>query len=247
VAKSNSDSSSQLTYSECASRIDEELMKRRGSWFLHSIAWMDYDDVCQIIRAHINKKWELWDQRRPLEPWINKIITNQIKNILRNNYSNFVKPCVSCPFSGGGNTGDEETACGFTRSGVQDKSCPLYKKWEKTKKSAYDIKMALTLEHHSQEVYQRPVEDIPIEQAEVKLHREMETVLNERQFKIYALLFIDNLPEEDVAREMGYKTTEKGRKAGYKQIKNLKKLFREKAEKVLATRDIFIHSDGFKP
>jgi len=245
VEKNNPESKKDLTYSECSKRIDEELIKRRGTWFLHSLAWMDYDDVCQIIRAHIHKKWHLWDQRRPLEPWINKIITNQIKNILRNNYSNFVKPCVNCPFNQSGGT-DDEGLCGFTKSGHQDGSCPLYKKWEKTKKSAYDIKMALTLEHHTQEVFQQPVEDIPIESAEARLHVEMKKVLNERQYKIYNLLFIKHLAEEEVAKEMGYKTTEKGRKAGYKQIKNLKKLFREKAEKILATKDVFIHSDGIK-
>ena len=74
----------------------------------------------------------------------------------------------------------------------------------------------------------------------------MKKVLNDRQYKIYSLLFIKHLAEEEVAKEMGYKTTEKGRKAGYKQIKNLKKLFREKAEKILATKDVFIHTDGIK-
>jgi DNA-directed RNA polymerase specialized sigma24 family protein len=207
---------------------------------------MDYDDVCQIIRAHISKKWDLWDQERPLAPWINKIITNQIKNILRNNYSSFVKPCVQCPFNQSGHS-DEQALCGFTKSGTQDSSCPLYKKWEKTKKSAYDIKMAVTLEHHTQEVFSQPADDISIDDAEKKLHAKMEGVLNERQYKIYKLLFIQHLEEEEVALEMGYKTTEKGRKAGYKQIKNLKKLFREKAEKLLKTQDIFLHNDGFKP
>ena len=235
-----------LTYSDCASTIDEELVKRRGAWFLHSLSWMDYDDVCQIIRAHINKKWDLWDQKRPLAPWINKIITNQIKNILRNNYSSFVKPCVQCPFNQSGHS-DEQALCGFTKSGAQDNSCPLYKKWEKTKKSAYDIKMAVTLEHHTQEVCSQPADDISIDDAEKKLHKKMETVLNERQYKIYTLLFVEHLEEEDVALQMGYKTTEKGRKAGYKQIKNLKKLFREKAERLLKTQDIFLHNDGFRP
>ena len=233
----------QLSYSECSKQIDEELVKRRGNWFLHSIAWMDYDDVCQIIRAHIHKKWHLWDQKRALAPWINKIITNQIKNILRNNYSNFVKPCGKCPFNQNGGT-DEVGLCGFTKTGVQDNTCPLYAKWEKTKKSAYDIKMALTIEHHAQEVYSQPADDISIDTAEAKLHVEMKEVLSERQYKIYKLLFMEHQEEEDVAKEMGYKTTEKGRKAGYKQIKNLKKLFRQKAEKILSTKDIFLHTDG---
>ena len=32
-------------------------------------------------------------------------------------------------------------------------------------------------------------------------------------------------------QKMGYKTSEKGRKAGYKQIKNLKKIFKQKLKK----------------
>lgn len=73
----------------------------------------------------------------------------------------------------------------------------------------------------------------------------MRELLNDRHYKIYSLLYIEHKEEEDVAKEMGYKTSEKGRKAGYKQIKNLKKLFRLKAEKILGTQDIFLHTDGF--
>ena len=54
------------------------------------------------------------------------------------------------------------------------------------------------------------------------------------------MLFIDYLSEEEVAAKMGYKTSETGRKAGYKQIKNLKKQFKEKAKKLIKTKDIFL-------
>ena len=37
---------------------------------------------------------------------------------------------------------------------------------------------------------------------------------------------------------MGYKTNEKNRMIGYKQIKNLKKLFREKATEILSNKDV---------
>jgi hypothetical protein len=46
------------------------------------------------------------------------------------------------------------------------------------------------------------------------------------------------MDEEEVAKKMGYKTSEKGRKAGYKQIKNLKKIFKQKAQEILKTQDI---------
>ena len=73
-------------YEDFSDVIDQELYKRKNNWFLTSVAWIDFDDVCQIIRAHIYKKWEQWDQERPIKPWLNKIISNQFKNILRNNY-----------------------------------------------------------------------------------------------------------------------------------------------------------------
>ena len=61
--------------------IDNEIRKRKGKWNLTAITWIDFDDVSQIIRIHIYKKWNLYDSSKPLIPWINRIISNQIKNI----------------------------------------------------------------------------------------------------------------------------------------------------------------------
>ena len=66
----------------------------------------------------------------------------------------------------------------------------------------------------------------------------MKKQLSRKQFTVYSLLFIENKDEEEVAKIMGYKTSEKGRKAGYKQIKNLKKVFKQKAQEILKTEDI---------
>jgi hypothetical protein len=52
------------------------------------------------------------------------------------------------------------------------------------------------------------------------------------------MLFIENHSEEIVANYLGYKTTEKRRSAGYKQIKNLKKIFQEKVRNILENKDI---------
>ena len=59
-----------------------------------------------------------------------------------------------------------------------------------------------------------------------------------KQYLVYELLFIKHIDEEEVAQKMGYKTSEKGRKAGYKQIKNLKKIFKQKAQEILKNEDI---------
>lgn len=233
------DKKKKLTYEDCHDIVVEEILKRRHKWFLTSVSWMDFDDVTQIISSHIYVKWDKFDQSKPLKPWLNKTISNQLKNILRNNYSNFVRPCMSCPFNLSGSGGDDG-ACSFTSSGAQDSTCPLFAKWEKTKKSAYDIKLPLSI--HAEETDYIEIKDshTEIQTPEKRLHLEMKKILPPRQYIIYDMLYIQHQSEEDVALKMGYKTSETGRKAGYKQIKNLKKQFKEKAKMIIATKDIFI-------
>ena len=136
-------------FEEMYETIDKVIKKRRNKWKLKAITWFDFEDIEQIIKLHIYKKWHLWDQSRPIEPWINRIVTNQIKNIIRNNYTSFARPCLSCPFNQNidGDIGNE-FSCGFTASRTQCSECPLYAKWEKVKKSAYDVKMTVSLENH---------------------------------------------------------------------------------------------------
>ena len=229
-----------IKYEDRHDLVVEEIAKRKSKWFLASLAWMDFDDVSQIICAHISAKWDQWDQSRPLTPWINKIISNQFKNILRNNYSNFVRPCLSCPFNLSCGQGDGNS-CSFTNSKEQDSSCPLYAKWEKTKKSAYNIKMAVSMEGQAQELQRIFDSSCDINSAEERLHIEMKKQLSPRHYRVYQMLFIEHRSEAEVAKEMGYKTSETGRSAGYKQIKNLKKQFKDRAKKLLATKDIFLN------
>ena len=169
---------------------------------------------------------------------------------MRNNYTSFAKPCVTCPFAQQpskpvkSSTIDTfiEDLCGFTESGIQCSECPLYAKWEKRKQNAFRIKIPLSIEHHAHEVYSTPDSNsFDIQDAQEKLNNAMKAELNARQFSIYEMLYIKNMDEEEVALAIGYKTTEKGRKAGYKQIKNLKKQFKEKAIKLLKNTDILLY------
>ena len=50
---------------------------------------------------------------------------------------------------------------------------------------------------------------------------------------VYNYLYIEFLSEEQVAKKMGYKTTEKNRQPGYKQIKNIKKNIIKKVKNLL--------------
>ena len=217
--------------------INKAINKKRNKWQLNAITWMDFEDVAQIIKLHIYKKWSMWDQSKPLEPWIGRIISNQLKNLIRNNYTNYVRPCLSCPH----NLGEDQ--CSITANGFQNNTCTLFAKWEKTKKAGYDLKIPLTLENHKQEI-ESCIDTSAFSFASIEiLNSEMQKVLTCKQYTAYIMLFMENKDEEDVAKYMGYKTTEKNRMIGYKQIKNLKKLFRERASEILNSKDICYGSE----
>lgn len=227
-----SDNLKPFTFEDKYAIIDKAVNKKRKKWQLAAIAWMDYDDVAQIIKLHICKKWSMWDQSKPLEPWIGRIISNQLKNIIRNNYTNYVRPCLQCPHNGG------EDQCNISPNGIQSSFCEPFAKWVKQKKSGYDLKMPLTLENHRQEAEERiDGTFFSFEQLD-HLNRELKKTLSEKHYVAYTMLFFEEKTEEEVAAFMGYKTNEKNRAIGYKQIKNLKKLFREKALLLLKNKDI---------
>ena len=102
--------------------------------------------------------------------------------------------------------------------------CKQFKpEWEKTKKRAHDAKLPLALENHIKEIHSIPSDDYNIERAAKKLHTRMKTELKPNEWLVYKYLYIDFLDEDVVAKKMGYKTSEKNRQPGYKQIKNIKK------------------------
>jgi DNA-directed RNA polymerase specialized sigma24 family protein len=212
--------------------IDLLLEKQRRKWQLKAAAWMDYDDVKQIIRLHIYNKWYQYKSEKPIEPWANRIIANQMRNLLRNNYKNFARPCLECPHNAGGNE------CLMTKSNMQDSSCSLYKKWSERKRDAYNVKLPVSLENHDYELEPNERNHIDIEGLCKKVNSSMKERLNERYYTAYIMLFIEERDDEEVAEYMGYKSTEKNRNPGYKQIKNLKEMFRKHVVEILESEDI---------
>ena len=225
--------SSKLSFEDKISEINQEINKRRHKWNLTTLAWMDFSDVSQILRIHIYKKWNLYDPKKPLAPWVNRIVSNQIKNLIRNNYGNYSRPCLRCAAA------EQEDGCTIYAS--QCSKCPLYAKWEKSKKSAHDIKLPVALENHTQEVHNIIEDEIDIEKTAKNIHAKMQQVLKPIEWKFYELYYIKHKSEEESAKLMGYKTTEKNRKIGYKQVKNLKKSIMIKVKKYLYNGDIDIN------
>jgi DNA-directed RNA polymerase specialized sigma24 family protein len=220
------------SFEEYISEINSEITKRKSKWNLTAINWMDFSDVSQILRIHIYKKWHLYDAKKPLAPWVNRIISNQIKNLIRNNYSNFTRPCLKCAAAEG------EEGCAIYSQ--QCNACPLFANWEKTKKSAHDTKLTLSMENHEKEINNLPIDQMNVEKTALNIHNKMQKTLKPIEWKVYKYLYIDGKDEEQTAKLMGYRTSEKNRIAGYKQIKNIKKIIIFKVKKYLYNGDIDI-------
>lgn len=220
------------TFEESLSIINVEIAKRRHKWNLTSISWMDYDDVSQIIRIHIYKKWEQYESSRPLAPWLNTIITNQIRNLIRNHYSNFSRPCLKCAAA------TSSDGCEIYKTQCSD--CPLFAYWQKHKQPATNIKIPVSIENHVDEV-----SNISDSSSDVSLHieefnKKMQEVLKPLEWLVYKGMYIQNKDETIVAKELGFISNEKGRNPGYKQIKNLRKIIILKAKKLLNDGEIDI-------
>lgn len=174
----------------------------------------------------------MYDPTKTLEPWLNVIISNQISNLIRNNYGNYCRPCLKCPAL------ESEDGCRIY--GKQTSECSLYAYWLKNKKQAYDTKLPLPIENHTEEVHSLPDTDFDLEKSTQNLHQKMQEILKPFEFRIYRYLYIDHKTEEEVAKIMKYKTTEKTREAGYKQIYNIKRIIINKAKKILFSGDVDI-------
>lgn len=210
--------------------INREIDKRRGKWQLKAISWMDFSDVKQLLLIHVDKKWHLWDQDKALEPWLNRLITNRMTNIIRDNYSSFSRPCLRCS----ANQGDDLCHI-YTK---QCSECPIFRKWEKTKKRAHDVKMPLSMhDERNEQVYNQvesnSTEEVDYDKYAELLRIELEKTLKPELYKIYDLLYIQHLSDKEVAGIMGYKeNNKKCNRFINKQLENHKKTLLEASKKI---------------
>jgi hypothetical protein len=219
-----------IKFEACINLINTEILKRKNKWTLSTLSWIDFEDVSQIIRFHIYKKWNLYDEKKPMLPWINRIISNQIKNLIRNNYGNYARPCLKCAAALG------ESECRIY--GKQDQGCPMFNNWMKTKKNAYDLKMAVSIEDHSYEINNQVCINSDIQKATQNLHEKMKQILKPVEWRVYELLYINHKTEEQVCKILKFKYDKEAKSAYNKQLKNIQKSIIKKAKQSLANGEI---------
>ena len=213
-------------YEDYQDLIDSAVKKQKSRWRLGAIKWFDFEDVEQVVKSHIAQKWHMWDQSRPLEPWLSRVITNRMWNLIRNHYGSYIKPCSTCVFARG-------ELCGKNLSGNQDVSCEDYAKWVDKKRFGLELRTASSLDDNEQVINIKCNSYYDYNADLEKLNDKMFKKLGEKLYKAYDMLYFDDCSEEDVAKYMGYKLSDNNRKIGYRQVKNLKCKFQKIATKIL--------------
>jgi len=222
-----------LTFEEALPTIQILLNKNKHKWQLKIINWMEWEDIEQIIKLHIWQKWNLYDNKQSFSPWANTIINNQLRNIRRNVYDSFSRPCLKCAYNMGNDS------CGWTPDSRQNSACPLFKKWESSKKYAHNVKLAVSSENHANEISEIPEHRIDIARAIKIIHEKIKPLLKPIELKVYEYLYIQEMTEDEVCLIMGYTAKEKNRKPGYSRISQIKRKIIEKVKIIKEEIDLF--------
>ena len=222
-------------YEEYSEVIHREIYKRRHKWHLTAISYMDFDDVVQIIKLHVLKKIHQYDKNEGVfVNWLNTLISNQIRNLLRNHYGAFNKICNSCEAS------EVDNKCAIYKE--QCSKCPAYYNWSLSRKGAYNVKLALSSENHFNEINSLPSESIDIDRSSILVHKKMLSVLNPIEGKVYRLLYIEHKTEQQVALALITKTFSKKvpvvTQKDLKSIENYKDKIISKAKKLIYSNEI---------
>ena len=120
--------------------------------------------------------------------------------------------------------------------GTQNSSCPLFAQWEKTKKAAYLTKLPSPLESVEHETENMELQEFDFDTILKRLNKQLKKKLKVNEWIVYENLYLKNKTEQEVAKILGYKTSEKNRSPGYKQIKNIKKSIIEKAKEIVSDK-----------
>lgn len=217
-----------MTFEERLPVINELLAKRRAGWRLTSVS---YEDVCQTIIFHFFKKYHTFDSSKECKDqnisedevflrWANRVISNQTKNLLRQNFYKFSRPCIQgkgCYY----NLGDY--SCAYTASGKQCAECKKFAEWQGKKEDQYNIVQSLPIENHSQEVSNMQNDFIDVALNKRLIDIKIKEFLTEFEYKIYVMLYIENLEEEKVGALVGWKKATNSEIPGYQQMLKIKK------------------------
>lgn len=211
--------------------------KRKGSWTLTTI--LEWQDVASILMARLWEKLDLYDESRPLENWVNRVVTNALNNLERSHWYKYARPCICageyggvCVFNTGGN------GCKKTPSKIQCNECPMYATWAQKKAIKLNIASPVALEDHINESHSLPEDSVDVDKAKQVIDEKILTQLNEHEIRLYKLMYIDNLPLEVVGKRMKYKVQPNNKIAGYQVLLKFSRRVRVMAKEIIYEHEL---------
>lgn len=214
------------TFEDCYKDLETIVERKRYEWTFNASKMEDFDDFKYEVLQHMNLKWDLYDQTKPIWGWAKTLVDNQFINKLRNIYLGTASPCGNCKLAEG-----NEMCRAFSTQ--QNLNCPVFKKWyESNKRHKHSARMTLTMESptRSQEVFAIPDTSFNIEKAANELHGKIQAVLTESEWAIYECLYIIGMTEEETGDKLNFKSNENGKGPGYRRIRAVKKTIKQKVK-----------------
>lgn len=220
-------------YEEFKALVD----KRRSKWRATSI--MEWEDVHSHLLTHIFRRLDQYDEDRPLDRWVNTVITNEIMNLLRNLIWKTARPCIAansygspCVFNTGG------TGCSKTPSKTQCGECKFFAKWERRKQAKFAIAAPLSIEHHTDESHSMQDDFLDIEAAKKVIDDNIQRRLTKEEYRIYVFLYVKHLSMEETVQKMGFKKTDANDMKGYMRVRSAAILAKEVAKQIISENSL---------
>lgn len=196
-------------------------------WNLAGVPYLDRGDIASEILTHVYQKIHLYDTNRPIGNWTNSVCNNFLKNLFRNHFYKYSRPCLNCPAFLGGNS------CRIF--GEVSTNCELYAKWVNEKQQQHDVALPLSQEFHMNEINSKPTDSLDIEKTISELLPKLKLKLTPNEYYLFVKIHLENVPEKEALAGLKFvnKTT------GAAALKMFKLCIVEKVKQIIKEEEIF--------
>ncbi len=222
--------------------IQTLIAKRRHKWRATSI--MEWEDVASQLLTRCFRQLHHYDTTKPLDRWVNKLISHAMMNMLRDNVFKLAAPCTSgqAPgFSTGSSYGRGCACylgagrCAWTKSGVPDTTCSFYASWLQKKHTKFAISTPLSIENHVDEYHSTQDDFLDIEAAKKVIDENIKKRLTKEEYRVYIYLYVKHLSMEETMKKLGFK---KNDQKNYMRVRNISILIKETAKAIVSEQSL---------
>lgn len=236
------DAEREKLFAEHLEEFQSLIAKRRHKWRATSI--MEWEDIYSLLLTRCYQQIHHYDATKPLDRWVNKLISNAMMNMLRDNLYRDQRPCLSgqAPgFSMGSSYGRgcscclAHGGCSWTKSGTQDESCKFFAAWMRKKHTKFAISTPLSIENHTDEYHSHQDDFLDIEAAKKVIDDNIKKRLTKEEYRVYVYLYVKHLSMEETLKKMGFK---KNDQRSYMKIRNLAIVAKDTARAIISEQNL---------